>query len=552
MFKIIATPLEDGFLLDYSDKSRAMALASVRSCFDCSITQDLFDVPVVMSDGNVYEFYAINMWLADHNTSPLTGEAFGDLSYTSSLDFVLLHQFYQNHPAHTKYPNFDALLDRVTNDTGSLPSACLKRVLDTLQDYWNLVPEGVLLPAPEPSDMLVATRGYKIERQLSKSGDETLVLSQKNVDVSFDEATLDANGFSSRELMGYPDQLTDLLEKNLPDFNDWPTENHYVLTYVSNNLTVTITTPKAKVVLTPDDFKGDGTKPATELMLEQIPDMLASSPGFYDNESKFAYITARDVESYDDAFNQAKEVLSAPGVFGEGDSLVYKYTKKGRKLGSEVTRYLVFRYEGKQTKGWRLGMYSLKPQNDNTTLGAALRKPKSRVEIDQQADHIESVSSTLLFKPASSPSMATSIRLDIDISHVKHLVAPVLDTLHSAEPGTFELTKLFSKASTPNHNIPYYIYRGAVISVVTDHHCVSQIYVKSDVMATVEPGTLQCSKFLLDRRRGREGIVRHPAKRTPSKLSSDAEARIKDIIKSELKTHPDQLLSGGFVEYKSD
>ena len=42
--------------------------------FICPITQELMEEPVVTQDGQTYERHAIEYWLRDHDTSPLTGQ----------------------------------------------------------------------------------------------------------------------------------------------------------------------------------------------------------------------------------------------------------------------------------------------------------------------------------------------------------------------------------------------------------------------------------------------------------------------------------------------
>eukprot|EP00658_Telonema_sp_P-2_P031035 TRINITY_DN23314_c0_g1_i17.p1 TRINITY_DN23314_c0_g1~~TRINITY_DN23314_c0_g1_i17.p1 ORF type:complete len:487 (+),score=120.46 TRINITY_DN23314_c0_g1_i17:83-1543(+) len=46
--------------------------------FRCSITQELFECPVITSDGHSYEAAAIRRWLESHSTSPLTGQHLPD------------------------------------------------------------------------------------------------------------------------------------------------------------------------------------------------------------------------------------------------------------------------------------------------------------------------------------------------------------------------------------------------------------------------------------------------------------------------------------------
>lgn len=42
--------------------------------YKCAITREIMVYPVMCSDGNTYERYAIERWFEQNNTSPLTGE----------------------------------------------------------------------------------------------------------------------------------------------------------------------------------------------------------------------------------------------------------------------------------------------------------------------------------------------------------------------------------------------------------------------------------------------------------------------------------------------
>ena len=49
--------------------------AAVPDGFECTITQDVMEDPVVAADGHSYERAAIEQWLTERRTSPLTGAA---------------------------------------------------------------------------------------------------------------------------------------------------------------------------------------------------------------------------------------------------------------------------------------------------------------------------------------------------------------------------------------------------------------------------------------------------------------------------------------------
>lgn len=46
---------------------------NVLSAFKCPITHEIMTEPVFLSDGHTYERTAIEQWLQNHNTSPMTG-----------------------------------------------------------------------------------------------------------------------------------------------------------------------------------------------------------------------------------------------------------------------------------------------------------------------------------------------------------------------------------------------------------------------------------------------------------------------------------------------
>jgi len=47
----------------------------------CPITQQIFREPVVVSDGHIYEEYAIRKWIIEHETSPMTREVLSNKFY---------------------------------------------------------------------------------------------------------------------------------------------------------------------------------------------------------------------------------------------------------------------------------------------------------------------------------------------------------------------------------------------------------------------------------------------------------------------------------------
>lgn len=59
--------------------------ASIPPAFICPITQDLMLQPVVTADGQTYERDAIEEWLRNHQTSPLTGERLAHVGLTPNV-----------------------------------------------------------------------------------------------------------------------------------------------------------------------------------------------------------------------------------------------------------------------------------------------------------------------------------------------------------------------------------------------------------------------------------------------------------------------------------
>ena len=51
----------------------------------CPITKQPMSDPVVAQDGQTYQRDAIEYWLKDHGTSPLTGQALGHKQLTPNL-----------------------------------------------------------------------------------------------------------------------------------------------------------------------------------------------------------------------------------------------------------------------------------------------------------------------------------------------------------------------------------------------------------------------------------------------------------------------------------
>lgn len=70
--------------------------------FYCPITQEIMADPVFTSDGQTYERAAIEKWLANHNTSPLTGNQLSINTLTPNvLARGMIREFLEGHREHT-------------------------------------------------------------------------------------------------------------------------------------------------------------------------------------------------------------------------------------------------------------------------------------------------------------------------------------------------------------------------------------------------------------------------------------------------------------------
>lgn len=69
---------------------------SMNACLHCPITLDIFQDPVVASDGHTYDRFAMIAWFAEHDTSPLTNMVLRNKQWQSNhflrrlLDFIVL------------------------------------------------------------------------------------------------------------------------------------------------------------------------------------------------------------------------------------------------------------------------------------------------------------------------------------------------------------------------------------------------------------------------------------------------------------------------------
>ena len=68
------------------------------AAFICPITQELMEEPVVTQDGQTYERHAIEYWLRDHDTSPLTGQPLAHKELTANIVLrSMIREHYERH-----------------------------------------------------------------------------------------------------------------------------------------------------------------------------------------------------------------------------------------------------------------------------------------------------------------------------------------------------------------------------------------------------------------------------------------------------------------------
>ncbi len=71
--------------------------------FVCPLTREIFTDPVITKDGHTYERAAIEMWLANHDTSPLTNTRLADKSLTPNISLRnSIDSYRQNRKFHSK------------------------------------------------------------------------------------------------------------------------------------------------------------------------------------------------------------------------------------------------------------------------------------------------------------------------------------------------------------------------------------------------------------------------------------------------------------------
>ncbi len=486
MFKIISTQLEGSSESPCLDLFGGTALTAVKKSFQCPITLAELDKPVIMEDRKAYEFTAIQQWLHTNSTSPMTR---GDLSqspYIRSLDFEKLHHFYKENPLHTRYPNFEVILDRVTKETSSPASFYVKGVLEALKAYWDALPPNVLIDPPESPEMDL---GYSLECLSPQyGGGDSLRLFKDGVSVLLDAKALSDKGYRASNLM----------------------EN------------------------------------STEIINRMI-----AVRWVYNDSTQFSDITSCEADSYEDAIEKAKQRLSEPITqdIQPGDSFVYQYTKRGKRTGMSVTRYLVLRYEEKQTKGWKLGVYSVGKQDSTVTLSEAIQRPKRSHVIDEQENHINDVLNNLhLVEQPSNESSEVIQGSTLGEHDLKALMSKIPESLSQQPVGSVVLTKLFC---TPEYSfsnsvyevgeIYHYSYAGAIIYVVVDENCVSGIYVpRKQMEASVD---FKQRQSIPPKKEPRSKWVSSFSKKCVTEITPRGVQHIKTIIRDEFESNSGDFLA---------
>ena len=71
--------------LGLANRGREETEMNAPASFICPITQELMEEPCVTQDGQTYERHAIEYWLKDHDTSPLTGQPLAHKELTANL-----------------------------------------------------------------------------------------------------------------------------------------------------------------------------------------------------------------------------------------------------------------------------------------------------------------------------------------------------------------------------------------------------------------------------------------------------------------------------------
>ena len=156
-------PAEDGIAGNADAADVIAAEDQVPISFYCPITQEIMADPVFTSDGQTYERSAIEKWLANHNTSPLTGNQLSMSTLTPNvLARGMIREFLERHPEHKPKPGASRVCWELPTqgggvglDLGSDSSSSLSNLLVAGRKPSPMGPMGGL-PASAPGALLGA------------------------------------------------------------------------------------------------------------------------------------------------------------------------------------------------------------------------------------------------------------------------------------------------------------------------------------------------------------------------------------------------------------
>ena len=273
MYKILPlTSFPDVDFSYYLDPDQYKPLELVKGCFECAITHDDMEDPVILPDGIAYESSAIAHWLQDHQRSPVCNI---DMSadYTVSASFIALQTFYKTHSFLTEYPHFQTLVDQVSMMSQSPADQCVKRVLMRLKDYWSSVPKEALISAPDQDPI---AQGAHLEKRM-KDGQTSLTLKKGPVQMHIPESTLKSLQSTADTALSSPNVLGSFLAI-FPSQNQWPSTYTYRIDCLPEGPVLTISHSGRSARFTVDQLNRSGYATISSLdataiqkLAEEIP-----------------------------------------------------------------------------------------------------------------------------------------------------------------------------------------------------------------------------------------------------------------------------------------
>ena len=150
-----APTAKNGMVAAAEAADAAAAEDQVPISFYCPITQEIMADPVFTSDGQTYERAAIEKWLANHNTSPLTGNQLSMNTLTPNvLARGMIREFLDRHPEHKPKPGSSRTYRALPGAPASLPTQGVGLALSFGVSSNPSSPLSNLLAAgPKPSPM---------------------------------------------------------------------------------------------------------------------------------------------------------------------------------------------------------------------------------------------------------------------------------------------------------------------------------------------------------------------------------------------------------------